>query len=73
MLVTLAQPMKLPTPDGAPVRVAVMLVSSADSETRLATFARIARLASYGVAEELCAAKTAEQARSLVEGVESLW
>jgi len=73
VLVTLTQPLPLQTPDGRPVRVAFVLVGSADGRTRLEIFARIARLASYDIADELCAAATPEQARSIVERIESLW
>ena len=56
-----------------PVRVAFVLVGGPDGRARLEIFTRIARLASYDVADELCAAATPEQVRSIIERNESLW
>jgi len=73
VLLTLAQPLPLDAPDRGSVRVAFVLVGSPGGRSRLELFARIARLASYDVADELCAAATPEQVRSIIERVESLW
>lgn len=73
VLVTLAAPLGMDTPDGRPVRIAVLLVSGSDRTGRLHTLARVARLASYDVADELVAATTPARVRSIVERVESLW
>lgn len=73
VLLTLAQPLLLDTPDRKPIRVAFLLVGGPDGRSRLEIFARIARLANYDIADELCAAATPEQARAIIERVESLW
>lgn len=73
VLITLTRPLPMRAPDGRPVKVALVLVSGPDGGARLETFTRIARLAGYDVADELCAAATPEQARSIIERVESLW
>jgi PTS system nitrogen regulatory IIA component len=74
VLLTLTQPLELPSPDHRPVRVAFVLVSGPDGGgSRLDILTRVARLASYDAADELCAATTPEQARSIVERIESLW
>jgi nitrogen PTS system EIIA component len=73
VMLTLAQPFELATPDQKPARVALLLVGGNDTQTRLELLARIARLASYDIADELCAAPTPERAHSIVERVESLW
>jgi PTS system nitrogen regulatory IIA component len=73
VLLTLRQPLPLEAPDPGPVRVAFVLVGAPAGRARLELFARIARLASYDIADELCAAATPEQVRSIVERVESLW
>jgi hypothetical protein len=51
----------------------VLFVLLGDSEPRLEAIARIARLASYAPADELCAAPTPERARAILERIESLW
>jgi PTS system nitrogen regulatory IIA component len=73
VMLTLAEALDLPTPDGRPVRVAFLLVRGVDSPSRLELLTRVVRLASYGIAEQLCAASTPEQARSILEQVESVW
>jgi nitrogen PTS system EIIA component len=73
VLLTLTPPLPLDAPDRRPIRVAFLLVGGPDGRARLEIFARIARLASYEIADELCAATTPEQARSIIERVESLW
>jgi PTS system nitrogen regulatory IIA component len=73
VLLTLTQPLELPTPDRRPARVAFVLVSGPDGGSRLDILTRVARLASYDAADELCAAATPDQARSIVERIESLW
>ena len=73
VMLTLAQPLALTTPDRRPVRVAFLLVCGSDSRARLELLARIARLASYDIADELCAASTPERAHSILERIESLW
>lgn len=73
VMVTLAQPLERATPDRQPVRVVFLLVCGRASTRRLALLARIARLASYDVAEELSAATTPERAQTILERIESLW
>ncbi|HTM23015.1 MAG TPA: PTS sugar transporter subunit IIA, partial [Kofleriaceae bacterium] len=53
VLVSLARPLRLPTPDGVPVAVAVVLVSGEPPREHLELLARIARLARRGLAAEL--------------------
>jgi nitrogen PTS system EIIA component len=73
ILLTLRQPLALDAPDPGPIRVAFMVVGPTGGRSRLDLLARIARLASYDIADELCAAATPEQVRSIIERVESLW
>jgi PTS system nitrogen regulatory IIA component len=73
VLITLARPLPLDTPDGHPLRVAFLRVCGPDSRARLWFLTRVARLASYDIADELCAAKTPEKARAVIERLESLW
>lgn len=69
LMLTLAQPLVLA--DDQPLHVLMVLLG--DSEPRLEAIARIARLASYAPAAELCAAPTPERARAILERIESLW
>ncbi len=73
VLVTLAEPLPLVTPDDRPVRVAVVLVDAEAGPDHLEALARIARLATHDLAPELCAAKTPEQVQALLWRVEHLW
>jgi len=73
VLLTLAQPLPTETPDGRQVRVAVVVVSGASSSAYLEILARVARLASYDPADELCAARTPRQLRGILERIEALW
>lgn len=73
VMLTLAEPLALPTPDQRPVRVAFLLICGTESRARLELLTRVARLASYDIADELCAAPTSAQVRAIVERVESLW
>lgn len=69
VMLTLAQPLLLP--DAQPLHVLFVLLGG--SEPRLDAITRIARLASYAPAAELCAAPTSERARAILERIESLW
>lgn len=73
VMLTLAEPLALPTPDQRPVRVAFLLISGTQSGSQLELLSRVARLASYDIAEELSAATTPEQARAILEQIECLW
>ena len=73
VLLTLARPLEVETPDREPVRVAFLLTCGSDGASRLDILSRIARLASYDIADELCAAATPADARTVLERVESLW
>jgi nitrogen PTS system EIIA component len=73
VLVTLERPLVVPTPDDRPVRAVVLVVGGTDSATHLEILARVARLASYDVVDELIAASTPEKAKAIVERIESLW
>jgi nitrogen PTS system EIIA component len=73
VLVTLAQPLDVPTPDGRPVCVALLLAGGNEGRMHLELLARVARLASYDIADELIAAPSPEKVRAVVERIESLW
>jgi PTS system nitrogen regulatory IIA component len=73
VLVTLSRPLPLATPDGRPVRVAILVVSGTDARSHLEIMTRIARLASYDVVDELSSVSTPEKVRAIVERIESLW
>lgn len=70
-LITLSQPLASDSPDGAPIEVAVVLVSSAGGPDHLETLARVARIASRGVASELRRADTPHKALSIIKRIES--
>lgn len=70
-LVTLAEPLECATPDGAPIEVAIVLVSGAGGRDHLEILARIARIASRDVASELRRAKTIRSALAIVRRIES--
>ena len=69
-LVTLAEPLDYPTPDGRPVEVAIVLVSGSSGQQHLEGLARIAQLASRDVAGELRAARTAGAIQSIIRRIE---
>jgi PTS system nitrogen regulatory IIA component len=73
VLLTLAQPLALPTPDGRPIAAAVVLLGNRSGAPHLEMLARVARLASYDISEELAGARTPAQALDIVERTESLW
>jgi PTS system nitrogen regulatory IIA component len=56
-LVTLAQPLPAPTPDGRPLRVLVVLVGAGGGPPFLDVLAQVARLARSDSAEALCRAR----------------
>ncbi|GMU80095.1 MAG: hypothetical protein AMXMBFR46_28800 [Acidimicrobiia bacterium] len=72
-LLTLATPLDVPTPDGAPVRLAIVLVSDAPGELHLRALGRIARLAAWDAVPELVAQRTAEHVLAVLERLESHW
>lgn len=55
VIVTLAEPLKVPAPDDVPLRLLVALVCAAGGRAHLELLAQVARLASRGVAAALCA------------------
>jgi PTS system nitrogen regulatory IIA component len=69
LMLTLAQPLVLA--EDQPLHVLFVLLG--DSVPRLEAIARIARLASYAPAAELCGASTPERAQAILERIESLW
>lgn len=73
VLVTLAQPIHVTTPDGGPLRVVILVLSAKSGRSHLETLARVARVASYGTAEELTRASSPDKVRELIERIESLW
>lgn len=73
VLVTMARPLPIGSPDGEPVRVGCVVVSREGGRQHLEVLTRVARLASYDVAGELCAASGPAEVRALVERLEGLW
>ena len=73
VLLTMAQPIAMESPDQEPVRVAVVVVSGDTGPAYLEMLSRVARLASYDLANDLCSAATPDDARAIVEQLESLW
>jgi len=69
-LVTLAKPLREATPDGEPVRLAVVVSASAGSRS-LELLAQVARLASRGLADELCGIRSPERLLERLEALES--
>jgi len=67
-LVTLARPLREETPDGEPVRLAVVVSASSRS---LELLAQVARLASRGLADELCGVTRPERLLERLEALES--
>lgn len=57
VLVTLARPLKVPTPDDIPLRLLVVLLCNERGRRHLETLAQVARLASHDAAGGLCAAR----------------
>jgi PTS system nitrogen regulatory IIA component len=70
-LVTLAEPLDYPTPDAAPIEVAIVLCSGAAGREHLELLAHVARLASLGVAGALRDAQTPAQAVAVLKRVEA--
>jgi PTS system nitrogen regulatory IIA component len=69
-LVTLARPLREATPDGKPVRLAVVVAGSTGSRS-LELLAQVARLASRGLAHELCGITSPERLLHRLEALES--
>ncbi|WP_437959688.1 PTS sugar transporter subunit IIA [Sorangium sp. So ce119] len=57
VLATLAEPLAVPTPGGAPLRLLVVLVCGEGGRAHLELLAQVARLASHNAADALCAAR----------------
>jgi PTS system nitrogen regulatory IIA component len=72
VLVTLAQPLHVPTPDSAPVELAVVLVSREGGPRHLELLAHIARLASHGLAGALRDVHSPERLLAKLEALEAL-
>jgi mannitol/fructose-specific phosphotransferase system IIA component (Ntr-type) len=72
-LVTLARPLDAPTPDGAPLRLLVVLISPEGGRHYLKALAQVARLASHDVAEELCKTRDLAELRAVLAQLEALW
>lgn len=70
-LVTLARPLRIATPDGAPVAVAVVLVSGERPRGHLELLARIARLARRGLATELRGLRSPDRVLSRVAALDA--
>lgn len=71
-VVTLARPLKGPTPDGAPVSVAFVLLLPTNGRRHLELLAQVARLASRGVADTLHGIRSAARILSHIEALEAL-
>ncbi|WP_437337705.1 PTS sugar transporter subunit IIA [Sorangium sp. So ce394] len=61
VIATLAEPLAVPTPGGAPLRLLVVLVCGEGGRAHLELLAQVARLASHNAADALCAARGPEQ------------
>lgn len=72
-LLTLTTPLDIPTPDGAPVRLVIVLVSDVPGELHLRALGRIARLAAWDAVPELVAQRTPERVLAVLERLESHW
>jgi PTS system nitrogen regulatory IIA component len=72
VLVTLAEPLAMETPDGVPVELVVVLLSREGGRRHLEILAHIARLASQGMAEELSALPSAERILARLEHLETI-
>ncbi|WP_437513499.1 PTS sugar transporter subunit IIA [Sorangium sp. So ce1099] len=57
VLATLAEPLAVPTPGGAPLRLLVVLICGEGGRAHLELLAQVARLASHNAADALCAAR----------------
>ena len=71
-LVTLGQPLRGDTPDGIPLRLLVVLVTSERGPTWLSRLAHVARLASHGLAERLADAEQPQQVLERLVELEAL-
>ncbi len=69
-LITLAEPLDLPTPDNEPIRVVVAIAGSGGRE-RLLRLAHVARLAGRGLADQVAAMDTASRVLARVALLES--
>jgi nitrogen PTS system EIIA component len=70
-LVVLGRPLREPTPDGEPVRLAVVVAGPAGARS-LELMAQIARLAGRGLADELCGQRDPARILARLEALESL-
>lgn len=66
-LVTLAEPLAVPTPDGKPLRALVALVLGSGERAELDLLGQVAKLASQPVVEDLCRATHAREALKVIE------
>lgn len=72
VLVTLAQPLVMDTPDGVPVELVVVVLSREGGRRHLEILANIARLASLGMAGELRELASAERVLARLEHLEAV-
>lgn len=70
VLVTLAAPIPLATPDDIPLRVVIVLVSGCGGHDHLEHLAQVARVATHGLSEELSRAKSAREALDVISSVD---
>jgi len=71
VLATLVRPLPIDAPDMQPVRVAVVMVSEAAGRPHLEMLARVARIATPELSDELVQARSAEEILAAIERVES--
>ena len=70
-LITLARPLDVETPDGNPLRMAVVCVAPERTRGPLELLAQVARLASHNCAEAFCALRSPAEALAKLRLIES--
>jgi PTS system nitrogen regulatory IIA component len=71
VLITLARPLAVETPDGAPLRMAVVCVAPESPRGPLELLAQVARLASQNCAESFCALRSPAEALAQLRQIEA--
>lgn len=73
VLMTLEAPLMMPTPDGLPIRVVVLLISDSNGKNWLELLAQLARMANSDLTPALGAASTPDQALEVVKRWEATY